>query len=89
MSTYIRKRREGWAIKSYECEVCGKKIWGIGIENKIFDIWEKNRSLDGKMSEISDSGILVYSCGHGFHETCLKNMGQHAESYHCLLCDDH
>lgn len=89
VSTYIRKRREGWAIKSYECEVCGKKIWGIGIENKIFDIWEKNRTLDGKKSEIGDSGILVYSCGHGFHETCLKNMGQHAESYHCLLCDDH
>ncbi|CDO93374.1 unnamed protein product [Kluyveromyces dobzhanskii CBS 2104] len=85
ITTYVNKRKEGWPIQSHDCDVCGKKIWGIGIDNSIFDRWESvrhNEKLEDKKTD-----VIVFTCGHSFHGSCLKNMGQRETDFKCLTCD--
>lgn len=86
ITTYMHRKEHGWAIQSHECEVCGKKIWGIGIDNKVFEQWESARCHEVAAS--GSSALVVFSCGHSFHSSCLENMGQHEGAFKCLTCDD-
>ncbi|SCU87375.1 LAMI_0D05820g1_1 [Lachancea mirantina] len=82
--------QKGWLIKNAECEVCGNKLWGIGLDSDVFIKWKEARgsgSSNGKDSLLEDPKILiVFRCGHGFHLNCLIRLGQTKLDYFCLLC---
>lgn len=84
LSTYIVRSEKGWPIKSHECDVCGKKLWGYGIDDNLFHEWERSR-LPGNY-ESNEGEFLVFSCGHSFHTSCLRNLGQH-KNFKCLTCN--
>ncbi|CCE63558.1 hypothetical protein TPHA_0F00720 [Tetrapisispora phaffii CBS 4417] len=88
--TYGDKLIEGWSCDVIHCEVCGKNIWGNGISDIIYYIWEQKRRDNnveiGK--NYDDLNLVIFSCHHGFHSKCLKNLGQNNEKYYCLSCND-
>lgn len=86
VSNYRKGLKEGWTIHNSECEICGKKLWGVGLSPDIFHRWEnKQRGLESTSEELSDERIIVFKCCHGFHKRCLKNLGQTDSQYECLL----
>lgn len=91
-STELTKRYEkaiqrGSAICNEKCEICGKIIWGIGVDTAVFELWESGmRKSKKEMLNVKVSSIVVFMCGHGFHEQCLKNLGQGNGKYYCLIC---
>ncbi|KAH7591330.1 Golgi CORVET complex core vacuolar protein 8 [Nakaseomyces glabratus] len=83
---YLLSQRRGWSIGSDVCEICGKKLWGIGLAKKDFETWKirfENESDFYKLSLNHD--VVVFKCRHAFHDKCLGNLGQNGE-YHCLFC---
>lgn len=77
---------KGWAIENDECSVCGRVLWGINISTKVFQIWASNtRNKEVDPDDFLSHRLVVFECNHGFHEICLKNLGQES-SYHCLSC---
>lgn len=87
---YESTLNEGWPIINDECEVCGKKLWGLGLSTCNFIIWEKKRLYAIKASSESssaDSGIVSFGCRHLFHRKCLENLGQNGGKYFCLTCN--
>ncbi|CAL9727682.1 vacuolar protein sorting-associated protein 8 [Monosporozyma unispora] len=85
---YQKGLKEGWTIHNSECEICGKKLWGVGLNPEIFHQWEdKQRGLASAPEELSDERMIVFKCCHGFHKKCLNNLGQHDDKYECLLCN--
>lgn len=81
---YVELTKQGWPIKSHECDVCGKKVWGIGIDNTLFNDWESIK-LTG-ISDTTKNYLIIFKCGHCFHSNCLENMGQQEKHYKCLTC---
>lgn len=80
---------EGWSIINDECEICGKKLWGLGLSTLNFLVWERNRFHEGnKPSECTDADLTTVSfrCHHLFHKKCLQNLGQRDGKYFCLTC---
>ncbi|AMD21857.1 HFR002Cp [Eremothecium sinecaudum] len=86
---YLFGLQQGWPIENYECEVCGKTIWGMGVTSKVFIAWKLLYQRIGyDEQEVLDiNNLIVFHCHHGFHESCLRNMGQNDDSYYCLICD--
>ncbi|SCV02743.1 LAME_0H04786g1_1 [Lachancea meyersii CBS 8951] len=82
--------QNGWSIHSSNCEVCGEKLWGVCVPSDLFLIWRKQtKSKSAKESKAEGErkvSTVIFECHHGFHEECLKNLGQAADSYKCLLC---
>ncbi|AGO13155.1 AaceriAFR002Cp [[Ashbya] aceris (nom. inval.)] len=88
INEYIEKLQSGWSISNYECEVCGRRIWGVGIATQEFLDWKSAELLNDKESAYvsSSMGLILFRCRHGFHERCLRNMGQSQDSFSCLAC---
>ena len=87
---YRNTQKQGWSLVNNECEVCGKKLWGIGLELKIARIWEAKRKEQAvPKTEIFNGKIVLFRCNHGFHTKCLENMGQKHKRYSCLTCNRH
>lgn len=90
INQYDEILQNGWSIKYNDCEICGKKIWGVGISSTVFTEWEVGAvHADKSMSNPEKQGsqaFVVFSCHHGFHTRCLENLGQHFGAYKCLLC---
>lgn len=87
--SYTAALQKGWSIRNDECEVCGKKLWGMGLSTMTFNVWEnRRRGMEDMSRDIEKLSIIVFTCHHGFHKQCLKNLGQHKDRYSCLLCDD-
>ena len=87
VNKYRMKLREGWTIHNSECEICGKTLWGAGLNPDIFLQWEyKQRALNSTVEQTSNEIIIVFKCCHGFHKKCLGNLGQKDGTYQCLLC---
>ncbi|SMN22625.1 similar to Saccharomyces cerevisiae YAL002W VPS8 Membrane-associated protein that interacts with Vps21p to facilitate soluble vacuolar protein localization [Maudiozyma saulgeensis] len=84
---YRSSLKQGWSLINNECEVCGKKLWGIDLESKIARIWEaKRRDEKIPKPEIFNGKIVLFRCNHGFHTKCLENLGQKTKRYSCLTC---
>lgn len=87
VQTYKTAIQRGWSVRNGECEVCGKVLWGLGIDAAIFEAWEAARrgsqfsAADGQISP-----VVLFMCHHGFHENCLQNLGQKKNNYFCLTC---
>ncbi|CCF56088.1 hypothetical protein KAFR_0A06530 [Kazachstania africana CBS 2517] len=80
---------EGWSIHNDECEVCGKKLWGVGLSPIVFKIWEhKRRKEEIPDVVIENAKLVIFKCNHGFHTKCLENLGQKNGNYECLLCNE-
>ncbi|CUS22902.1 LAQU0S07e02718g1_1 [Lachancea quebecensis] len=90
INQYEEILQSGWSINYNDCEICGKKIWGVGISSGVFIDWE--RVIVDTDKSTCDSGkfgsqaFVVFSCHHGFHRRCLENLGQQVGAYKCLLC---
>ncbi|KAG0658605.1 Vacuolar protein sorting-associated protein 8 [Maudiozyma exigua] len=85
---YQIAQKQGWSLVNNECEVCGKKLWGIGLESKIARIWEAKRKEQAvPKTEIFNGKIVLFRCNHGFHTKCLENLGQKHMRYSCLTCN--
>lgn len=84
---YQKSLDQGWSILNNECEICGKRLWGIGLEQKIIRIWEA-RKKEQKIprTEVINGKIVLFKCEHGFHTKCLENLGQVTKMYTCLTC---
>lgn len=78
--------QKGRSISNDECEVCGKKIWGKGLNLEVFQIWEAGARKELKRENVDGSSIILFFCRHGFHKGCLENLGQHTDDYSCLTC---
>ncbi|KAL9118093.1 MAG: hypothetical protein Q9187_005365 [Circinaria calcarea] len=132
------RRKRGWRPLGQVCEGCGKRVWGPGAGEGIWDAWvergqratdtgetvdfavprsesSKGKAVaksddkhvdsramiaedmhDGPVSEES-SPLIIFSCRHIFHQTCLKGMqttardgdgdtGPSKSGYSCPLC---
>ena len=87
VNRYRMKLREGWTIHNSECEICGKALWGAGLNPEIFLQWEyKKKAQNSTVEHSSNEIMVVFKCGHGFHKKCLNNLGQKDDDYQCLLC---
>ncbi|CDK29934.1 unnamed protein product [Kuraishia capsulata CBS 1993] len=83
-----RLNSSGWTTKNSECEICGKKLWGHGLNREVYELWAENRTGgDAKVDNVEDgdhnlrSSIISFKCGHGYHRSCLREMG----SSHCII----
>lgn len=89
LENYKNKLSNGWSIHNHECEVCGKKVWGVGLDSRVFSLWEnKQRQDPNENIFVQDCGLVVFKCHHGFHQMCLTNLGQTERDYACLICMD-
>lgn len=90
INIYRQELSRGWSIDNHDCDVCGKRIWGIGIDSSIFKEWETFH-INGKITDLSNINpnhrLVVFKCHHIFHEKCLKNMGQKDKELKCLTCN--
>lgn len=87
VNNYQMKLKEGWTIHNSECEICGKTLWGVGLDPDIFLQWEfKQRTLKSTEGQPLNDIIVIFKCCHGFHRKCLNNLGQKEGDYQCLLC---
>ncbi|CEP61780.1 CORVET complex membrane-binding subunit VPS8 LALA0_S04e00474g [Lachancea lanzarotensis] len=90
-SRHEKLLRSGWSIKSSDCAVCGEKLWGVDVSSNTFLAWREqtiSSNIDAtERLELSRLIIVLFDCQHGFHENCLKNLGQGTHSFKCLLCD--
>lgn len=80
---------EGWSITNDECKICGRTLWGLGLNSANFVIWQ-NQRLFGKKeyleSNEGDMTIVSFGCHHMFHKKCLNNLGEVSGNYYCLIC---
>ncbi|GAV51020.1 hypothetical protein ZYGR_0AD02030 [Zygosaccharomyces rouxii] len=80
---------KGWPIENDECEICGKTLWGLGLDSINFVIWKNKRLLGESAPSTStneDKAIVSFGCHHVFHKRCLRNLGQVSGKYSCLTC---
>lgn len=77
----------GHSICNEECDVCGRKVWGKGLDQEIFQVWELRIRDPLNDKGTKGSSIVLFFCHHGFHRRCLENLGQRQGSYFCLVCD--
>ena len=84
---YRNSMNQGWSVVNNECDVCGKKLWGVGLEQKIARIWEaRKKKQHVPKAEIFNGEVVLFKCNHGFHTKCLENLGQVHKHYLCLTC---
>lgn len=87
VNNYQMNLKEGWTMHNSECEICGKILWGVGLNPDIFLQWEfKQRSLISTQKQSPNDIMVAFRCCHGFHKKCLNNLGQKDGNYQCLLC---
>lgn len=115
----VSERLKGWKVsKSGECEGCGQRIYGVGIDaswiyeqwsskqtksfaqklmpSKITDAEARTAKNKGKSKELpaddtSKDILVVFKCGHTFHMSCLRKLGEdddESNELHCLVCDN-
>ncbi|CCH42438.1 Vacuolar protein sorting-associated protein [Wickerhamomyces ciferrii] len=83
------KNLKGWSVLHYECDACGKTIWGRGIESDAYCKWEDKQREDPQnpqKEEVDPYYLVSFSCRHQFHMNCLKNLGVGKELT-CVICD--
>lgn len=86
MQKLTDKNLAGWSVLNFECDACGKTIWGRGIEAEAYCKWEDRQR--GKTIEDGDVYDLVsFSCRHCYHKRCLENLGV-KENLTCVICDN-
>ncbi|CAI4037109.1 hypothetical protein SMKI_01G0680 [Saccharomyces mikatae IFO 1815] len=83
---YRKFLSEGWSIHTEDCEVCGKKIWGAGLDPLLFLVWENVQRNQDMISVDLKTPLVIFKCHHGFHQTCLENLAQRPNEYFCLIC---
>lgn len=84
---YNDRLQNGHSIYNDECEACGKKIWGKGLNPDIFRVWEAEMRKMLNYKDVKGLSIIVFFCRHGFHKGCLDNLGQYEDAYFCLICN--
>ncbi|RCK54865.1 Vacuolar protein sorting-associated protein 8 [Candida viswanathii] len=85
------KTLEGWIIENLRCSCCDLKIVGKGVdlsehylayeEREKQKIWKLSSSTINSFKELS---IIFFSCGHGYHKKCLKNL---LVNNYCVICN--
>lgn len=77
----LNKRLKGWSISaSGECEGCGEKVSGLGVDaDVLYRAWENNM----KKGEIPGKMLAIFQCRHAYHMDCLKRLSSENE---CILC---
>lgn len=86
---YENTLTEGWSIENDECEICGKTLWGLGLDSINFVIWKDRKLLRENEVPIltnNDKAMVSFRCHHVFHKGCLRNLGQTSGRYSCLTC---
>ncbi|CAI6446498.1 CBM_HP2_G0000520.mRNA.1.CDS.1 [Saccharomyces cerevisiae] len=83
---YRKFLSEGWSIHTDDCEICGKKIWGAGLDPLLFLAWENVQRHQDMISVDLKTPLVIFKCHHGFHQTCLENLAQKPDEYSCLIC---
>lgn len=79
-------KKRGWVVH-LNCEICGKKLWGKEIDDRIFEIYKEHQLSE--VSLVADKGKELYfenlrlcsfKCGHTYHVKCINGKK-------CVLCD--
>lgn len=84
---YLVLLKEGWTLSSDCCEVCGKKIWGLGLDKKFFELWkQKNDTINFLQIDVKSKDLIIFKCKHTFHRDCLGGVCP-KEDFHCIICE--
>lgn len=97
----VCERESGWRVsKTGECEGCGEKVVGVGIDaEKLYTQWQqrsKSLARPEKLSHVEaraqvtqsqkdDAMLAVFKCGHTYHVGCLRRLG--SLNMQCIVCD--
>lgn len=80
----------GWSVINFECDACGKIIWGRHLNSEYYLAWEKAlRASDDQHRDAvdKDHDLVSFNCRHCYHRSCLENLGNRG-GYHCIICAD-
>ena len=87
----------GWDIVNKSCASCGKAIWGTDISPQNYQAWE-DRQRNVLLVQGSRFGapfkddkyhrlhVYLFKCEHGYHASCLENLGQKTVTS-CVICN--
>ncbi|ORY55494.1 vacuolar assembly/sorting protein VPS8 [Pseudomassariella vexata] len=42
----VQLRQRGWRPKGSTCEVCGRRVWGPGVQGNVFEAWEDKQTIE-------------------------------------------
>lgn len=89
MIKLLHERGTGWTVSvNGECEVCGHKVLGVGLNaDKLYDEWE-SFMRSGKVKSATTTlgkseAVLVFRCTHAYHVGCLEKF---RKEYECIVC---
>lgn len=79
---------KGWSVKNFECEACGKVLWGRGIPSESFIAWGATKGLSGfeKQHDSEKYDLISFDCGHCYHLHCLGGLAGKNKNWNCILC---
>lgn len=86
VSYYKDHVQDGKSTCNHECVICGKRIWGLGLDARVFEVWEATRRKSTSLIKSRGAAIVLFFCRHSFHQECLDNLGQTTDAYFCLTC---
>lgn len=86
MQKLTDKSLAGWSVLNFECDACGKTIWGRGIESEAYCKWE-DRQRHREVSDHDFYDLVTFSCRHCYHKKCLENLGV-KENLTCVICEN-
>jgi hypothetical protein len=75
----------GWSALRFECDACGKIIWGRHLSPDIHRRWEERQKHPelGNVKDVND--LVTFNCRHCYHRSCLEKFGN-KDSYNCVIC---
>lgn len=85
---------KGWSISCKYCTNCNKPLFGGKIHKNNFLAWEQTQlkklfPLENKSKRFITNKdfhhltLVFFKCGHGYHQTCLKNLSSEEQ---CIIC---
>jgi hypothetical protein len=95
MEKLTDKNKVGWSVKLYECDACGKVIWGRGLSHEVYCRWEElQRGVEPEQEQPTKElvkrrnlDLVSFSCRHCYHKSCLEHLGN-TDGYSCVICAD-
>ncbi|ONH67923.1 Vacuolar protein sorting-associated protein 8 [Cyberlindnera fabianii] len=82
------KNLSGWSVLNFECDACGRIIWGHNLDSGAYVAWEdKTRQLKTASSKFESMDLVTFNCRHCYHKSCLENLGSR-DGFSCIICDD-
>lgn len=93
MEKLTNKNQLGWSVKSFECDACGKVIWGRGLNSNVYCQWEDiqrdkfKSKAEEEVKEAEKLDLVSFNCSHCYHRSCLEHLGN-KNGYSCVICEN-